>query len=116
MTKQEFLSQMAKVMENLEAKEAMEKAATAEEAVEAAALAGVTLTEKDLQEAAAWTETEGEVDDLGLDRVAAGVGLGVGTGHYWRWPRSKKPSAAALQEIPVDFYKKIKLELALAEK
>ena len=82
MTKEEFLNQMKKVAEHPEAKKAMEEAKTTAEMIEAAALAGVTISEKDLQEMAeACRENGEELGDFELDMVTA-AGSGA-----WDWIR-----------------------------
>lgn len=72
MTRHELLIQMAKVAQNPEAKKAVEEAATPQEMIKAAALAGVVLTEEDLQEVAAEKEEHGELREEELASVAAG--------------------------------------------
>lgn len=84
MTKDEFFAQMKKVAEHPEAKKAMEEAKTAAEMIQAAALAGVTISEKDLQEMAEACRKSGEeLGDLELDMVTA-AGSGV-----WDWIKTK---------------------------
>lgn len=71
MTRSEFLSQMAKVAANPEAKKAVEEATTREEFIQAVAQAGVTVSEKDLQKVAAWETETRELSDSELDAASA---------------------------------------------